>query len=535
MGVGQHEIYRQVIELLEEQIPGCSPRISILDEDGRMPRQGCSSGLPESVWAAEGAFEVGSERGSCGAATVPGVASDSLGADGRGAGGGPDGLIERWSEPIFSSGGRVLGRLAIHHSFLCEPDEAHLRVTRVAAHLLGIVIERRRREMAREEMEKKLIEAQKLESLGVLAGGIAHDFNNLLTGVLGYTGLIRRELPPGSSLKEFVDGVESSAVRAAELCKQMLAYAGQARFVIEPVDLSGLVRESERLLRISIGTKAALGLELGGELPLVDGDAAQLRQVLVGLVTNASEALGPQGGRITVATGLARVDRDYFNDAHLAPRLPAGAYVYLEVTDTGCGMDAATQAKIFDPFFSTKFTGRGLGLAAALGIVRSHKGALKVRSEPGKGTTFKLFLPARDGGGGPAVPARDRAKPMGRKVLVVDDEETVRMVVADMVEALGFEVLTAVDGADGVDKLRAHLPEIALVLLDLMMPSMTGDEAFREMRRMRPDLPVVLMSGFSEREATSHFTGERLAGFLQKPFALDVLRAKLGAVIAEGA
>ena len=537
-GANPQEIYRQVIELIEEQIPGGRPAIMLLDDDGRTLRHGCSSGLPESIWEEAGPFEVGPERGSCGAAVFFGrsvvlrdIETDPLGRRVREAVR-PHGLSACWSEPIFSTGGQVLGTLAIYHPDPCEPEEAHLRVMRVAAHLLGVVVERHRREVARDEMEKRLIEAQKLESLGVLAGGIAHDFNNLLTGVLGYAGLIRRELPPGSSLEELVNGVENSAMRAAELCKQMLAYAGRGRFVIESVDLSGLVRESERLLRMSIGTKAALGLELGGDLPRVEGDAAQLRQVLIGLVANASESLGPQGGLITVATGLVRVDGDYFNGAHLSPKLPAGAYVYLDVTDTGCGMDADTRARIFDPFFSTKFTGRGLGLAAALGIVRSHKGALKVRSAPGEGSSFRLLLPAREAGGASAAAARDRGKATGGKVLVVDDEETVRMVAADMVEALGFEVLTAADGEDGVEKLRARLPEIALVLLDLTMPRMTGEEAFREMRRVRPDIPVVLMSGFTEQEATSHFAGTRPAGFLQKPFSLEMLKARLDEALA---
>ncbi len=546
-GANPREIYELVIGLMEQQIPGCIASVMILDESGRFLLSGAPSILPEAYAKAIERFEIGPGRGSCGTAAYLGrrvvvtdIETDPLWEGVREVAL-PHGLRAVWSEPIFSSDGMVLGTLAIYHKRSCAPQEEHLRVIRVAAHLVSIGLERHRREVAREqaerqrtEMEKRLIEAQKLESLGILAGGIAHDFNNLLTGVLGYTGLMKRDLPPGSSIRDLVRGVEDSALRAADLCRQMLAYAGHGRFVIEPVDLSALVRDSERLLRLSVGTRAALSLELVAGLPLVEGDAAQLRQIVVNLVTNASEALGEQGGRITVSTGRVRLDRGYFTGTHLSPDLPDGDYVYLEVTDTGCGMDPETKAKIFDPFFTTKFTGRGLGLAAVLGIVRGHRGALKVYSEPGRGSAFKLLLPACECALSPTDPAAAEPRPGTGKVLVVDDEETVRAVTADMVEALGFETLSAVDGQDGVDLFCRRASEIGLVLLDLTMPRMSGEEAFREMRRLRPDVRVVLMSGFSEQEATSHFVGKRLAGFLQKPFTLEALKARLSEAVEPG-
>ena len=540
-GACPREVHELVIALMEQQIPGCIATVMVLDEDGRLLRAGAPSALPEAYMRTIDPFEIGPNRGACGTAAYSGrrvivrdIEQDPL-WEGLREAALSHGLRSVWSEPVFASGGgKVLGSLAIYHKKPCEPQEEDLRVIRVAAHLVSIGLERHRREVAREqaerqraEMERKLIEAQKLESLGTLAGGIAHDFNNLLTGVLGYTGLMRRELGPGSPLADLVRGVEDSALRAADLCKQMLAYAGHGRFVIEPVDLSALVRDSERLLRLSIGVRAALRLDLPAGLPSVDGDAAQLRQILINLVTNASEALGEQGGRISLSTGRVRLDRDYFRGTHLSPELPAGDYVYLEVADTGCGMDEETRAKIFDPFFSTKFTGRGLGLAAVLGIVRGHRGALKVYSEPGRGTTFKLLLPSREQAPAEPPPARPAAKGGSGKVLVVDDEKTVREVTADMVEALGFATLSAVDGQEGVELFRAHAAEVSLVLLDLTMPRMSGEEAFREMRRLRPDVRVVLMSGFSEREATSHFAGKRLAGFLQKPFTMEALKTRL--------
>jgi signal transduction histidine kinase/CheY-like chemotaxis protein len=540
-GANPEEIHELVIALIERQVRGCVAAVMILAEDGRHLRPGAPTGLPEAFAREIDSLEIGPRSGSCGTAVYLGrrvivrdIETDPLWEGIRDTAL-RHGLRSAWAEPVFAvGGGRVLGALVVYHALPSEPQEDHLRVIRVAAHLVSIGLERHRREAAREEaerrrmeLEKKLIEAQKSESLVVLAGGIAHDFNNLLTGVLGYGGLLRQELPPDSPLQVLVKGVEDSALRAADLCKQMLACAGQGCFVIEPMDISTLVRDSERLLRLAIGMRATLHLELAPDLPPVDGDVAQLRQILVNLVTNAAEASGDQGGAITLRTGRGRFDRNYFRDAHLSPDLPEGDYVYLEVTDAGCGMDAETRSKIFDPFFTTKFIGRGLGLPAVLGIVRGHRGALKVESEPGKGATFRLLLPCHARAADEAAPAHPDAMPNAGKVLIVDDERTVREVTADMVAALGFETLTAADGQEGVEVFRAHAPEVGLVLLDLTMPRMSGEEAFREMRRMRPDVRVVLMSGFTEKEATSQFAGKRLAGFLQKPFSMDALKARL--------
>ncbi|HEX8295155.1 MAG TPA: PAS domain S-box protein [Chthoniobacteraceae bacterium] len=385
----------------------------------------------------------------------------------------------------------------------------------------------------RQALEKKLQEAQKLESLGVLAGGIAHDFNNLLTGVLGNASLARMDLPADSPIQSYLEQVEFSATRAADLCKQMLAYSGKGRFVVKHLDLNAVIQDTARLLQVSISKRAVLKFDLAEGLPVVLGDATQLRQVVMNLIINASEAVAEKSGFISLSTGLTRADRAYLAGSYFAPDLPEGDYVYLEVADNGAGMSQEVLSRIFDPFFTTKFTGRGLGLAAVLGIVRGHKGALKVFSEEGWGTTFKILLPcvegtAEESGERPTISANWRGS--GR-VLVVDDEETVRVTTARMVEACGLQTSLADDGRSGLEQFQATPDDFTLVILDLTMPHMDGQEAFRAITELRPNARVLLISGFNEQEAIAGFTGKALAGFLQKPFTFPALRDKLQEIL----
>ena len=384
------------------------------------------------------------------------------------------------------------------------------------------ITERKYAEKERRQIENKLVESAKLESLGVLAGGIAHDFNNLLTGILGNASLARQDLPPSSPGQPMLDQIELSARRAADLCKQMLAYSGRGRFVIQRLDLNTLIEDTTHLLQISISKNCVLRFNLAPNLPAISADATQLRQIIMNLVINASEAIGNRSGVVALNTGVARVDLEYLRsfrpDASPAP----GDYVFIEVSDNGCGMDSATLARIFDPFFTTKFTGRGLGLAAVLGIVRGHKGGLKVYSEIGKGTTFKLFFPCVSG----------KAEPVGEAggqnphfvgtgtVLVADDEETVRTVAGRMLEHMGFSVVLASDGREAVEIFRKEPSKFVFVLLDLTMPHLDGEEAFRQLRLLSPGVRVILTSGFNHHEAINRFVGKGLAGFIQKPFEL---------------
>jgi two-component system CheB/CheR fusion protein len=391
-------------------------------------------------------------------------------------------------------------------------------------HLILLAIEdvtdRRRAEAESALVAEKFHETQRLESLGVLAGGIAHDFNNILAAILGYAELVQTELPPGSRLRPHVENIEKSAGRAADLCRQILAYSGRGRFVVQPLNLSALVEDLTPLLRATASKKAVFRFELDDALPAVMGDAAQLNQVAMNLVINASEALGNEGGTIIVRTGRMRADRDYLAAARVSPGNPQNDYVYLEVADDGCGMDSDTLARAFDPFFSRKLAGRGVGLSAVLGIVRGHQGALKIDSEPGRGTNFRVLFPAVDS---PAkavarsTPGEATWRGQGT-VLIVDDEDAFRAPLKQMLGRLGFRVLEAADGRSGVEAFRAAANQIDVVLLDLTMPHMDGAQTFHELRKLRPSARVILMSGYDERQTMEGFAAQGLAGFLQKPF-----------------
>jgi two-component system cell cycle sensor histidine kinase/response regulator CckA len=392
------------------------------------------------------------------------------------------------------------------------------------------VSEKRRAEDERQKLEAKLQQAQKLESLGMLAGGIAHDFNNILMTVMGYSDLAIRDL---TAAHDKLEQVMQGARRAADLTNQMLAYAGKSKLVPQSVQLSEVVQEIGDLLKVSISKKCVLHMRLAESLPLIEADATQLRQVVMNLIINASEAIGEQSGAITVRTSTMTCDRAYLADCHLAEELPAGLYVCLEVADTGCGMAPETRAKIFDPFFTTKFTGRGLGLAAVLGIIRGHRGTIRIDSEPGQGTTFRVLFPAfRQPLAALALPDKKATVWQGTgTVLVVDDEEWVRTLARKMLERLGFTVLTAAHGREAVEIYRAHAAWITAVLLDLTMPQMDGAETFHELKLVRDDVRVIISSGYGEQHALTLFAGMGLAGFVAKPYSLDELSSTLRKVL----
>jgi PAS domain S-box-containing protein len=417
-----------------------------------------------------------------------------------------------------------------HNSVLRDTGE---RIVSILS-LVEDVTERVAARAEREAIERRLRETQKLESLGVLAGGIAHDFNNLLTGVLGHASLAASELPPGAPARESLEQIELAATRAAGLCKQMLAYSGRGHFVVRALDLNAVIRETTGLLHLSISKQATLTLELAPALPALMADPAQLQQVVMNLVINASEALGDSPGRIRVTTSLRRVTAAELAAARAGAERPAGEYLCLEVADTGSGMAPEVAARIFDPFYTTKFTGRGLGLAAVLGIVRGHHGALLVETAPGRGTTMRVLFPPAEGQAAETstpVEAPDDWRGSGT-VLVIDDEETVRRTSTRILEILGFTVRTAVDGADGLAQFRATPGEFALVLLDLTMPQLGGREVLQAIHALRPAQRVVLMSGYRAEEAAQRFAATGPEVFLEKPFRLAELRAAVRAALA---
>jgi PAS domain S-box-containing protein len=406
------------------------------------------------------------------------------------------------------------------------------------------ITERKRAEEQRISLERQVQHAQKLESLGVLSGGIAHDFNNILMSILGNADLALDALSPHAPARANVQEIEKASKRAADLARQMLAYSGKGRFVIEQIYLDELVNEMVHLLEVSISKKVVLKYNFAENLPPFDGDATQIRQVIMNLITNASEAIGDKSGIIALSTGAMECDRAYLDEAlhtGLDEPMPEGAYTFLEVADTGCGMEREAIEKIFDPFFTTKFAGRGLGMSAVLGIMRGHKGAIRVYSEPGRGTTFKVLFPANElPDNGALARGKNGSETEDWRgsgtVLIADDEEAVCAVGKQMLERLGFSVLTARDGREAIDVFREHADEIVGVLLDLTMPHFDGEQTFREIRRMRSDIPVVLSSGYNMQDATQRFAGKGLAGFIQKPYNLAALRKKLMEVlIDEGA
>ena len=419
--------------------------------------------------------------------------------------------------------------------------------------------EKRHAENEQRRLEAQVQQSQRLESIGVLAGGLAHEFNNLLTSIMGYGSLTRMDLAEGSRARHNIDQVLAAAKSAADLTQQMLAYSGRGRFVLAPLDLSQLVGATARLLesivtqnvtqnaarnvtrdpaRTEVTRKAAIHFSLAGELPRIEADTGQLRQVVVNLVTNASDSLGEDAGKITVSTGTMWAEGGELPSVQPGRTMPAGLYVFLEVNDTGCGMDAATINRIFDPFFTTKFTGRGLGLAAVLGIVRGHRGSVQVKSRPGEGTSIRVLFPALEEWE-PAPLERSAKAPEWKAegvVLVIDQDESIRQLARAILHAAGLTVLTAADGAQALTLFREHAGSIRAVLLDCSVPAIDegdagdGGEVFEHIRRENPDVKVILCSGYDEEEVTLRLHGQRPAGFLRKPFDPAQLIARLKAI-----
>jgi len=409
-----------------------------------------------------------------------------------------------------------------------QTQESELRMVAVSRDVTGIVngAEERRK------LEERMQQAQKLESLGMMAGGVAHDFNNLLTPILGDASLALMDLSDDSAVRVRLQKIQRAAHRAATLTNQLLDYAGIGSIETEPLDLSGLVREMGELLQSAVSRQAVLVYDLASNLPAIEGDAAQLSQVVMNLITNASEAIEARRlgeGRIAVRSGTVEGDSKSLSQLFLGEGLPEGTYVYFEVEDTGCGMDAETRARIFDPFFTTKFTGRGLGLAAVLGIVRKHGGAIEIDSELDRGTRVRVMCPTL-GKRVQRLEAR-RLDPSSWRasgtVLVADDDEGARELMAETLERAGLSVLRAEDGAQAAEIFREHADAIRLVVMDRTMPGGSSPEALEEIRRLRGDVPIFLVSGYSQENSAQRFADRGIDGFLQKPFLPETLLEKI--------
>lgn len=396
------------------------------------------------------------------------------------------------------------------------------------------ITERKQAEVEKRRDDDRMKRFQKLESLATMAAGIAHDFNNILYAAQGNLELAAEDIPEGSETGRFIGEAAHAVARAVELSSQMLAYSGKGKSTSESIDLSELVTDTAQLLAASASRNVTIQYSIPDDLPAIKGDVSQIRQILMNLVLNASEAIGDEGGSINIGVHLLDATREDLDATYIDDNLPTGPYLCLEVADTGCGMDEEALSKIFDPFVTTKFQGRGLGLSATLGIIRGHQGAIEVTSQPARGTTFRVLLPALD------VPVRhvsekaieETAEWTGTgTILFVDDEKMLRRMVKQKLQRMGFDVLTAADGKDAVEIFRQHMDHIACVILDLTMPRMGGREAFDELRRLKDDVPIILSSGYTEEDVAQRFGPEGLARFLRKPYRSTALIEKLREVL----
>ena len=540
------EILDSIVRSVEAQMGGMLSSILLLDDDRRHLVLGAAPSLHPDYNAAIDGIEIGPKVGSCGTAAftkelviVSDIASDPLWAAFRDLALRYD-LRACWSQPIISSSNEVLGTFAMYYSEPREPSDADLQLIRGATHLAAIAIERVNIQAEQRDLEAQMRQSQKLESLGLLAGGIAHDFNNLLTGIMGYASLAAHSLAKeGSPALEQVNEIQKISERAAALIKQMLAYSGKGKFVTAPLNLSQIIEELTHLLRISVSKKASLVCNFTADLPAVEADSTQVQQIVMNLITNASEALGEENGDIVVSTGVISANREYLAESRLDTQLPEGRYVFVEVSDTGCGMNDETLSKIFDPFFTTKFTGRGLGMSAALGIMRGHKGTIKIDSTEGVGTTIRLLFPCLNRQTETQtfhLPEQiDCSEPESRGhgiVLVVDDEEFVREMAETILCSVGYRVETAVDGRDCLDVYGRYRDDVVAILLDLTMPRMNGAEVLHELRSRDEHVPVLLSSGYDVQEARKRLNGEDFQGFLQKPYLRASLVDKINKIVS---
>jgi PAS domain S-box-containing protein len=460
-------------------------------------------------------------------------------------------LLARWSAFFRDPRGKVL-------ELRVAGEETTARVVRVAARraaprtgsevldkeapaeLLASVADitaEREAESRNQRLEEQLRHAQKLESFGLFAGGIAHDFNNMLMSVVGHCDLALWDLPAESEAREHIELTLKSAGHAADVCRQLLAYAGQGKLAPEAHDLEALLGDLLTVLQVSVGPRVQLDLRRDGKPAWIHGDGGQFRQLVTNLVTNAAEAYGSDSGVVEIRHGRQTVEADLLDRGVIPHELAPGPLTVLAIGDRGHGMDAQTRERIFDPFFSTKFTGRGLGMAVVLGIVRSHGGTIVVDTAPGEGTTVTVLLPPHETGTAtqpaPATEGSQRTFPSGTGVLLIDDDERVRQVGAKMLRGLGLSPLVAADGPDGLKLYQQRQGEIGCVLLDLMMPGLDGVAVLRALRERDPDCKVVIITGYHERDVTAGFSDHRPDAIVLKPFRLNDLRNVLVSLLPD--
>ncbi|MBO9318512.1 MAG: response regulator [Chloroflexus sp.] len=430
---------------------------------------------------------------------------------------------------------RRFGALIVYAS--ASLDTGAIFFLQSVATVLAVAIERFYAEQERRRIESQMLQTQKLESLGLLAGGIAHDFNNLLTGIIGHTSLALLDLPPNHQLQPHLTAIDQAAQRAAELCNQLLVYAGRGQRSLEMVDLSTLVREMSDILRLPTNrsSQVAVHYELDSNLPPVVVEASQIRQIVLNLLTNAIEAIGERVGTVTLRTSVVTLTATDLRRLNLMPTIPPGEYVTLTVSDTGIGMDEATQRRIFDPFFSTKPKGHGLGLAAVQGIVRRHQGAIQVNSAPGLGSTFTVYLPATRKAISPASKPQSMPVILRGIALIVDDEAAIRTTLSRILERAGMVTLEAANGHGALTLLTETALGIDIAVVDLAMPGMNGLELLAAIRQRYPKLPVLLMSGNPGQVTDDSLPLDQYTDFIPKPYRSQDLLEKISHLLQRAA
>jgi signal transduction histidine kinase len=446
--------------------------------------------------------------------------------------GGVDYIVKPYNPQILLAKVRIFLELDRQRQELqWQRDNLELLVAERTCELEQELSERKRAEAEKTVLEQQLHQAQKLESLGVLAGGIAHDFNNILAIITGYCGLVKINY---ETAEKNIPHIEKAAERAAELCRQMLAYAGKAPFIQAEVDFSGLVDEMITMLKATISQNVVIKSVLSRDFPFFMGDSSQLRQVVMNLIINAAEAIGEVTGEIGISLEKTEIKAGQTEIDHLGTIIPEGRYICFEVTDNGCGMDAETRRKIFEPFYSTKFAGRGLGMSAVLGIIKAHDGALQLESRVGHGTTFKVYLPVQVGSSEKEEASQNATSVPWQgsgTILLAEDEEHVKSIAVELIQMLGFTVIVAANGKEALELYEKSAADITMVVTDIGMPVMNGYELFYELKQRSQQLPIIISSGFGEGYIVSKIPREEIAGLINKPYSFDQLRDVLRGVV----
>ena len=525
----QHTL-ETMARVVEENNPSMRCSILLVDWETECVFMGVGPSLPQEYNEAVNGLHIGPMVGSCGTASywnlpviVENIAEDPLWIDLREVAK-IAGVAACWSHPVTTTTGEVLGAMALYNDQPCSPEKHHMDGLEIASRMVGLAIERKK-------LESQLRHSTKMEAIGLLAGGIAHDFNNILVGILGNAELAIDNLSPDSVASEKLKKIVNASLNASELCAQLLGFAGKQGSASEILNCNALVKEIGDLAQVSISKKVELSYELTSKSVGIQGDKSQLGQVVLNLLTNAAESIGKDEGKISISTQIKHYDLGALRNIDSKTQLTAGNYIELCVADSGCGMSEKTQSKIFDPFFTTKPKGRGLGLAAVLGIVHVHQGQLTMQSVENKGTTFTLIFPQATASKASTVTPKPSFNVNNANILIVDDDEMVRDVLAQSLKKEGYKVLTASDGQEGINLFREHFDSIDCVLLDLNMPKLDGEEVFRELKIICPDIKVILCSGYATQDIIDRFEGANLAGVLKKPMKRQLLLDKITEVL----